>query len=1033
MSFSEIFIRRPVATTLLTLAVALGGVVAFLMLPVAALPTVDFPAISIQANLPGVDPETMAATVATPLERSLGQIAGVTEMTSTSNQGSTRISLQFDLDRDINGAARDVQSAINAARSLLPSNLPSNPTYRKANAGQAPVIAIALTSAVHTQEQLYDVAFTILGQKFSQVKGVGQVNVNGSSLPAVRVEVNPMALNRLNIGFEAVRLTLAQANANLPKGVVEEGDRQWHIYANDQAKKANEYRDLIVAWRKGAPVRLGDVAKVSDSLQELRNAGSSGGKPAVSLAVVNQPGANTVEVVETIKAMLPSLQATMPAGIDVEVVMDRTTTIRASLREVEHTLLVSIGLVILVVFLFLRNARATLIPSVAIPVSLLGTLIVMRLCGYSLNNLSLMALIIATGFVVDDAIVVVENVSQHIERGLTPLQAALRGAKEVGFTVFSMSVSLVAVFIPVLLMGGIVGRLFREFSLTLAVAVGLSLLVSLTTTPMMCAHLLIREAEQSHGWFSRGLERGMAAMVAGYGRTLRWALRHGWLMVLLLAGTIALNIHLFATIPKGFFPQQDTGRLQGFFQADQNISFVAMRAKINQLMKIVGEEKEIATLYEYTGGFSGGQNNTGSFFALLKTRPERQSSGADIVARIRPKLAKVPGATLFLTPQQDINIGARPGSAQFQYSLLASDLEQLRAVTPRMRDAMAKLPELTDVNADFQDKGLQTMLVVDRATAAQLGISAKLVDSTLNNAFGQRLVSTLYEPLNQYYVVLNVASEFAQNAQALDNIYISTNDNTKIPLSAISHYQINNAPLAINHQGQFASSTISFNLAPGVSLSQATAVIETAFANLNTGVAVRGLFAGTAQAFKDSLESQPWLILGALLTVYIVLGILYESYIHPVTILSTLPSAGVGALLALMVCDTEFTIIALIGVILLIGIVKKNAIMMIDCAVDIERREHKRPEEAIYQACLLRFRPILMTTLAAMLGALPLAIAGADGAELRRPLGISIVGGLLFSQILTLYTTPVVYLYLDRFRWWCKGKWNRIYPSLNEA
>jgi len=1033
MNPSAVFIRRPVATTLLTLALALGGVVAYRLLPIAALPMVDFPAISVSASLPGVDPETMAATVATPLERALGQIAGVSEMTSTSTQGQTRVSLQFDLDRDINGAARDVQSAINAARSMLPANLPANPTYRKANAASMPMIAIALTSDTHTQEQLYDVAFTLLGQKIAQVQGVGQVNVNGSALPAVRVEVNPMALNRLGVGFEAVRQALASANANLPKGAVEEGGRQWQIHANDQAKKAAEYRDLIVAWRGGAPVRLKDVAEVSDSVQELRNAGSSGGKPAVSIAVVNQPGANTVAAVDAIKALLPALQASIPAGIDLQVVMDRTTTIRASLREVEHTLLVSIGLVVLVVFLFLRSVRATLIPSVAIPVSLLGTLIVMRLLGYSLNNLSLMALIVATGFVVDDAIVVVENVSQHIERGLSPLQAALRGAQEVGFTVLSMSLSLVAVFIPVLLMGGIVGRLFREFALTLAVAVAISLVVSLTTTPMLCAHLLRRESGQTHGWFLRGLERGMAALSRGYGRSLKLALRHGWLMMLLLLGTVALNVHLFATIPKGFFPQQDTGRLQGNFQADQSISFQAMRQKIAQLLKIVGADPDIATFYEYTGGFGGGQNNTGSFFALLKTRPERKTSAADIVARLRPQLAKVPGAGLFLNPQQDIMMGARPGSAQFQYSLLASDLAELRALTPRLREALAKLPELADVNADFQDKGLQTTLVIDRATASKLGVSAKLIDATLNNAFGQRLVSTLYEPLNQYYVVLNVAPEFARSPQALDNIYLSTNENTKIPLSAISHYEPTNTPLSINHQGQFAAATISFNLAPGVSLSQATAAIEAAFANLNAGASVRGAFSGTAQAFKDSLDSQPWLILAALLAVYIVLGMLYESFIHPVTILSTLPSAGVGALLALMACDTEFTIIALIGVILLIGIVKKNAIMMIDCAVEAERLGHKSPEEAIYEACLSRFRPILMTTLAAMFGALPLAIGGADGAELRRPLGISIVGGLLFSQVLTLYTTPLVYLYLDRLRWWCKGKWERVYPSLGSV
>jgi multidrug efflux pump len=1029
MNLSAVFIRRPVATTLLTLAVALGGGVAFLLLPVAALPQVDMPSINVQAALPGVGPETMAATVATPLERSLGAIAGVTEMTSASTQGSTRISLQFDLGRDINGAARDVQSAISAARGLLPASLPSNPTYRKTNAAQAPVIALALTSDNHTQEQLYDVAFTLLGQKIAQVKGVGQVTVNGSALPAVRVEADPAALNRLGVSLEALRLALSEANVLRPKGWLEQGGRQWQIQANDQAKKARDYRDLIVAWRHGAPVRLADVAEVKDSLQDLRNAGSSGGKPAVLLAVLNQPGANTVEIVEAVKALLPQLQASIPADIDVRVVMDRTTTIRASLREVEHTLLISIALVILVVFLFLRSARATLIPSVAIPVSLLGTLVAMRLCGYSLNNLSLMALIIATGFVVDDAIVVVENVSRWIEKGLSPAQAALRGAKEVGFTVLSMSLSLVAVFIPLLLMGGIVGRLFREFAVTLAVAVGFSLAVSLTTTPMLCARWLRADAASAPG----PLERGLDALLAGYRRSLGWALRHRRWMLLLLLGAVALNVHLYSIIPKGFFPQQDTGRLQGFFQADQSISFAAMRQKVGQLMKIVGEDPDVASYYEYSGGFGGGQNNTGSMFAMLKPRRERAASAADIVARLKPKLAKVAGASLFVTPQQDINIGARAGGAQFQYSLLATDLDDLRRLAPRLREAMARLPELADVNTDFQDKGLQTTLVVDRAKAARLGVSAQMVDATLNNAFGQRLVSTLYEPLNQYYVVLNLAPAFTQSPQALENIYLATDADTKIPLSSISHYEIDHAPLAVNHQGPFAAATISFNLAPGVSLQQASRAIEAAFDTLGAGASVRGSFAGTAQAFKDSLASQPWLVLAALLAVYIVLGVLYESYVHPLTVLSTLPSAGVGALLALMACGIEFSIIALIGVILLIGIVKKNAIMMIDCALEAERRDGKSPQEAILEACLLRFRPILMTTLAAMLGALPLALGAGDGAELRRPLGISIVGGLLSSQILTLYTTPVVYLYLDRFRLWCKRRWNRRYPSLREA
>ena len=1019
MSWASIFIRRPVATTLLTAAIALPGVIAFRLLPVASLPMVDFPTIGVSAGLPGASPETMASTVATPLERALGRIAGITEMTSTSTQGSTRINLQFDLDRNIDGAARDVQSAISAARALLPAALPSNPTYRKSNAAGAPILAIALTSATHTQEQLYDVAFTILGQQIAQVKGVGQVTVNGSALRSVRVEVNPTLLNHYGLGLEQVRKSLAAANTNRPKGFVEDDQRRWQIDVNDQTKRADQYRDLIVAWRNGAPVRLADVATVRDSLQDLRNEGSSGGKPAVLLAVMNQPGANIVETVDIVKELLPRLQSTIPAGIDVQVVIDRSTTIRKSLREVEQTLVISVGLVVLVTLLFLRNGRATLIPSIAIPVSLVGTMAVIYLCGFSINNLSLMALIISTGFVVDDAIVVVENISQHVEAGVPPFEAALRGVKEVGFTVLAMSVSLIAVFIPLLFMGGIIGRLFREFAVTLSVAVAISMVVSLTATPMLCAQLLRRRRpaegpDRRPGW----LERAAALPLALYQRSLGWALRHRWLTLGLLLATVALNVYLYTVVPKGFFPTQDTGRLQGLFQTDQSTSFQATRQKIRQLMKIVSSDPDIDTFYEYTGGSAGGQSNTGSMFARLKPLGERRSTATEIVNRLRPKLAGVSGAALFLQAQQELNIGARSAGAQYQFTLLGNDLDDLRSVAPRLRGAMARLPELTDVNTDFQEHGLQASLIVDRAAASRFGITASQIDATLNDAFGQRLVSTIYEPLNQYYVVLTLEPARGRDPEALKQIYLTSATNTQVPLAAISRWEVTNAPLAVNHQGQFTAATISFNVAAGVSLDRATDAIDAALAKLTPPQTVRGIFAGSAQVFRDSLGSQPWLILAALLAVYIVLGVLYESTIHPITILSTLPSAGVGALLALIVFKSEFSIIALIGVILLVGIVKKNAIMMIDRALEAERKEGLPPEEAIRQACLQRFRPILMTTLAAMLGALPLALGAGDGAEIRRPLGLSIVGGLIFSQILTLYTTPVVYLHLDRVRSW---------------
>jgi len=1013
-------IRRPVATTLLTAGVALAGAVAFGLLPVAPLPQVDFPTISVQAQLPGASPEVMAATVATPLERALGRIAGVTEMTSSSSLGSARITLQFDLNREIDGAARDVQAALNAARSQLPTSLPRNPAYRKVNPADAPIMILALTSDTMDRGQMYDAASTILAQKISQVNGVGQVTVGGASLPAVRVELNPMTLNKYGIGLDEVRAALAAANANRPKGSVEEGDRHWQIAADDQAKKASQYIPLIVAYRNGAAVRLSDVAEVVDSVEDLRNAGSSNGRPSVLVIINRQPNANIIETVERVRELLPLLRASIPSAVNLDLVLERTSTIRASLFEVERTLLMAMALVILVVFLFLRNARATLIPAVAVPVSLVATFGVMYLAGFSLNNLSLMALTIATGFVVDDAIVVLENVSRYIERGMPPFQAALKGAREVSFTVLSMSLSLIAVFIPILLMGGIVGRLFREFAVTLSVAILVSLAVSLTLTPMMCARLLKAPGERRPGRLFLASERVFRWMLAEYEASLAWALAHSRLMMLILAATIGLNIYLYVIVPKGFFPQQDVGRMVGSIQADQGISFQAMRQKLADFVEIVKSDPAVENVVGFTGG---GRRNSGFMFMSLKPLSERKISADQVIARLRPRLAQVPGANLFLVPVQDIRIGGRQSGAQYQFTLQADDLAELRLWEPRVRRALSLLPELADVNTDQQEKGLQTTLVIDRLTAARFGITTRMIDQTLYNAFGQAQVSTIYSALNQYHVVMEVAPQYWQGPEGLKNIYVLSPSKGQVPLSAIARHEPTTAPLSVNHQGQFVASTISFNLPVGVTLGEATRAIDDTMVRIGVPTTVHGAFQGTARAFQASLQSQPWLILAALVTVYIVLGILYESLIHPITILSTLPSAGVGALLALMAFRTEFSIIALIGVILLIGIVKKNAIMMIDFALEAERKEGKRPEEAIFQACLLRFRPIMMTTMAAMLGAVPLAIGFGDGAELRRPLGISIVGGLIVSQLLTLYTTPVVYLYMDRFRLWCRRAW----------
>jgi multidrug efflux pump len=1029
-NLSAPFIERPVATTLLTIGLALVGAAAFPLLPVSPLPQVDFPTISVQAQLPGASPETMAATVATPLERSLGRIAGITEMTSSSSLGSTGITLQFDLNRDIDGAARDVQAALNAARSLLPTGLPSNPTYRKVNPADAPIMILALTSDTMTRGQMYDAGSTIIAQKLSQLAGVGQVLVGGSSLPAVRVELNPQALNKYGIGFEDVRAVLAATNANRPKGAVEEGDRHWQIYANDQAKTAAEYAPLIVAYRNGSAVKLADLGEVVDSVQDLRNAGSSNGKPSVLIIIFRQPNANIIETVDSVTAMLPLLRASIPNAIKLDVVVERTTTIRASLHDVERTLIVAVCLVVLVVFLFLRDWRATLIPSVAVPVSLIATFGVMYLCGFSLNNLSLMAVIIATGFVVDDAIVVLENVSRHVEEGMPPMKAALQGAREVGFTVLSMSLSLIAVFIPILLMGGIVGRYFREFAVTLSVAILISLVLSLTMTPMMCSRLLRPEKTRRRGRMDAWSARGFEWLLDGYERSLAWVLDHGAIVMLVLFATVCLNVYLYIIIPKGFFPTQDTGRLIGFIQADQSISFQAMQTKLAGFVNTVQADPAVENVVAFTGG---AQRNTGRMFVQLKPLSVRKDPIDRIIARLRGKLANEPGATLFLNPVQDIRVGGRAANATYQYTLQADDLDELRVWEPRIRQAMSELPEMVDVNTDQQDKGLQTSLVIDRDTASRLGISPALIDATLDDAFGQRLVSTIYAALNQYHVVMEAAPEYWQSPAALDQVYVKTSSGAQVPLSAFAHYAPTNTPLAVNHQSQFVASTISFNLPEGTSLGQATDATEAAMARIGVPASIHGGFQGTARAFQDSLNSQPWLILAALLTVYIVLGMLYESYVHPITILSTLPSAGIGALLALILFRTEFSIIALIGVILLIGIVKKNAIMMIDFALAAERERNKDSRQAIFEACLLRFRPIMMTTMAALLAAVPLAVSTGDGAELRQPLGISIVGGLILSQLLTLYTTPVVYLYLDEFRLWLgRGRKSR-YGMANPA
>jgi multidrug efflux pump len=1014
MNLSQPFIERPIGTALVTLGVALAGTIAYFQLPIAPLPQVEFPTISVSASLPGASPDTMAATVATPLERALGSIAGVTEITSSSSLGNTRITLQFDLNRDIDGAARDVQASINAARALLPSGLPSNPQYRKVNPADAPVMIIALTSPTLTRGQMYDAASTVLAQRLSQVDGIGQVTVGGGALPAVRIELDPNRLAANGIALDNVRAMVVGTNANRPKGAVEDATRYWQLGANDQARTAAEYAPLVLSYRNGAAVHLRDVADVVDSVQDLRNDGLTNGKPAVVLILNKAPGANIIKTVDTVRALLPQLRASISPAIDVDVVMDRTPTIRASIREVQRTLAIAFGLVIVVVFAFLRNVRAALLPAVAVPVSLAGTFGVMVLLGYSIDNLSLMAMTVATGFVVDDAIVVLENISRHIERGMAPREAALRGAREIGFTVVSISLSLIAAFIPILAMGGVVGRLFREFAVVLSVSILVSMVVSLTTTPMMAATLLRPLGPaRVQGRVARGLAWVQRKLMRGYRRSLRWTLRHQPLALLALAGVIALNVSLYITIPKGFFPTQDTGLLIGGVQADQASSFQAMQQKLRAFSDIVMADPAVATTTGFTGG---GQRNSANMFISLKPHAERGESADQVVARMRGKLAHLPGANLFLVPVQDIRVGGRQSNAAWQYTLQADELADLRTWEPRIRQALTQVPEITDVNSDQQDRGLQTSLVIDRDAVARLGLNMASIDSTLNDAFGQRQVGVIYNPLNQYRVVMELASPYLQSAESLKGLNFTAASGAQVPLAAFARVELTNTPLAVNHQSGTPASTVSFNLAPEVSLSEAVEAVNDAVARLGVPVSVRGSFQGTAQAFQSSLKSQPWLVLAAIVTIYLVLGMLYESLVHPVTILSTLPSAGVGALLALMWAKTDFTIIALIGVVLLIGIVKKNAIMMIDFAISAQREHRASAGAAIYRAAVLRLRPILMTTLAAIFGAIPLALGNGDGAELRQPLGVSIVGGLLLSQLLTLYTTPVVFVCMDRLR-----------------
>ena len=1015
MNISEPFIRRPVATSLLAIALLLAGIVGYRLLPVAPIPEVDFPTIGVSAQLPGASPETMASSVATPLERQFGRISGLTEMTSTSSQGSTSVVLQFDLNRDINAAARDVQASINAAASQLPADLPMKPRYRKSNPADSPIMIIALTSSTVSRGEMYDMADSILAQKISQVEGIGQVFVGGGSQPAIRVEANPRALDHYGIGLEQLRFDLQQVNVFRPKGQLSDQNLTWSVRTTDQIFRAVQYRPLIIGYQDGAPVRLGNVADVVDSVADLHTGGTANGTQAVMLFMFRQPGANIIRTVDGVQALLPELRASIPSAIHMAVTLDRTQTIRASVREVEITLLIAVFLVVLVVFAFLRDIWSTLIPTVAVPLSLVGTFAVMYLLGYSVDNLSLMALTISTGFVVDDAIVVIENITRYLEAGWGAFEAALKGAREIGFTVLSMSSSLVAVFIPILLMQGIVGRLFREFAVTLSVAVLISLLVSLTVTPMLCARFLRPQKGRAHGSLYQLMERGFQGMLRLYRISLKWVLDDQALVLTITLLTVALNIYLFVVVPKGFFPQEDIGRISASVQASQDISFDALREKQKKFVKIVMSDPAVESVESFVGGgFHGGSVNAGSMFIALKPLSERHATAQQVIARIRRKATHVPGATLFLQAEQDIRVGGHHTSTQFQYTLEDQDLKELDLWAPKVMAKLQTMPDLRDVASDQQSHGLATSVVINRDIASRLGVSTRVIDSTLYDAFGQRQVSTIFTPLNQYHVVMEVDPRYSQGPDALKDIYVRSNTGAEVPLSAVAHFETGSTTLTVNHQGQFPAVTLSFNLASGVSLGQAVNAVQAAMQQIGLPSSINASFQGTAAAFQTSLANEPYLVLAALLAVYIVLGILYESYIHPLTILSTLPSAGVGAILALLLFHVELSVIALVGIILLIGIVKKNAIMMIDFALIAEREEKKSPLDAIYEACVLRFRPIMMTTMAALFGALPLALFSGMGSEFRRPLGITIVGGLIFSQALTLYTTPVVYLFFSR-------------------
>jgi multidrug efflux pump len=1028
MNISEPFIRRPVATILITVAIALAGAIAFKVLPVSKLPAVDFPTISVSASLPGASAEIMASSVATPLERQFGHIAGVTEMTSSSSLGSTSITIQFDLDRNIDGAARDIQAAINAARNYLPVNLPSNPTYRKYNPTDSPIMILGLTSDKYDPAKLYDVASTVIQQKLSQIQGVGQVSTGGGALPSVRVEINPTQLASYGLSTANVQAVLSLQNADIPKGQITDGIVTADVLANDQISHAADYKPLIIGSKNGVAIRLSDVAEVVDSVQDVRAGGYLNGKRAISMIVFRQPSANIIETVDRVRAELPSIKASIPAGIDITEVLDRTTTIRASVADTEWTLLISVVLVIMVVFFFLRNARATLIPGLAVPISIIGTCAIMYLCGYSIDNLSLMALTISTGFVVDDAIVVMENITRHLEGGMTPLAAALKGAQEIGFTVFSISISLIAVFIPLLMMGGIVGRLFREFAVTLSAAILVSMVISLTTTPMMCAYMLKDERKLKHGRIYMASERMFEWVLSVYRRTLGWVLEYPAITLIVLMLTVALNVLLVIKMPKGFFPQQDTGAIGGGVMGPQDASYYTMNSAIRKIAEVIKSDDAVGNVSASTGG--GGRNgatNSGSVYLSLKPLSERKSGAADVINRLRPKLNRLTGASTFLQALQDLRIGGRSSNALYQYTLQSDSAKELADWGPILLREMKKLPGLQDVNSDQQNGGRDEMLTFDRVTAAKLGLTVQALDSALYSAFGQSEVSLIYTQLNQYYVILEVAPQYWQSPEGFKSIYLTSPGNGHIPLFAVAKSKSGTIPLTINHTGLFPSVTASFNLAPNVSLGDATARIDAMKKELGAPSSIRGFFAGTLLAYQKSLSSEPILILTALLAVYIVLGILYESLVHPITIISTLPSAGVGAMLALKLFNEDLNVISIIGIVLLIGIVKKNAIMMIDFALQVEREQGKGPADAIFEACILRFRPILMTTMAALFGALPLALGTGTGSELRRPLGISIVGGLVVSQLLTLYTTPVVYLAFDRLRLWMKGEQHDVF------